>query len=156
MSTKYEVRHCVTSYSLHLQSVSYTRTVFAELCTPQHLQFISCLKQVTFHIGIEHQIKIMYFFGSFAKLRKPAVSYVMSVSSEWNSSASTGRIFMKFNPLNPELNRISYLLALLAHHFLHVSKIRVKSLTIRLLMSYIYGAPIFDVSRSHTTTQHSR
>jgi hypothetical protein len=29
-------------------------------------------------------------------------------------------------------------------------------LTLRLLMSYIYGAPIFDVSRSHTTTQHSR
>ena len=30
------------------------------------------------------------------------------------------------------------------------------SLTLRLLMSYIYGAPILDVSRSHTTTQHSR
>ena len=61
-----------------------------------------------------------------------------------------------FNPLNPELNPICYLLALLAHHFLHVNKIRVKSLTIRLLMSYIYGAPILDVSRSYTTTQHSR
>ena len=34
-----------------------------------------------------------------------------------------------FNPLNPELNPICYLLALLAHHFLHVSRIRVKSLT---------------------------
>ena len=32
----------------------------------------------------------------------------------------------------------------------------VKCLTLRLLMSYIYGAPILDVSRSHTTTQHSR
>ena len=65
------------------------------------------------------------------------------------------------NPLNPELNPICYLLALLgAHHFLHVSRISVKSLTLRLLMSciyiYIYGAPILDVSRSHTTTQHSR
>ena len=28
--------------------------------------------------------------------------------------------------------------------------------TLRLLMSYIYGAPILDVSRSHTTTHHSR
>ena len=63
---------------------------------------------------------------------------------------------VKINPLNPELNPICYLLALLAHHFLHVSRIRVKSLTIRLLMSYIHGAPILDVSRSHTTTQHSR
>ena len=42
------------------------------------------------------------------------------------------------NPLNPELNPVCYLLALLAHHFLHVSRISVKSLTIRLLMSYIY------------------
>ena len=42
------------------------------------------------------------------------------------------------NPLNPELNPICNLLALLAHHFLHVSRIRVKSLTLRLLMSYIY------------------
>ena len=68
-----------------------------------------------------------------------------------------------FNPSNAELNPICYLLALLrAHHFLHVSKIRVKLLTFRLLMSYIYiyiyiyGALILDVSRSHTTTQHSR
>ena len=62
-----------------------------------------------------------------------------------------------FNPLNPELNPICYLLALLgAHHFLHVSRIRVKLLTFRLLMSCIYGAPILDVSRSHKTTHHSR
>jgi len=67
---------------------------------------------------------------------------------------------MHINPLKPELNSICYLLALLAHHFLHVSRIRVESLTFRPLMSYIYiyiyGAPILDVSRSHTTTQHSR
>jgi len=37
-----------------------------------------------------------------------------------------------FNPLKPELNPISYLLALLgAYHFLHVSRIRVKLLTLR-------------------------
>ena len=42
------------------------------------------------------------------------------------------------NPLKPELNSICYLLALLAHHFLHDSRIRVKSLTLRWLMSYIY------------------
>ena len=64
---------------------------------------------------------------------------------------------LSINPLNPELNPICYLLALLgAHHFLHVSRIMFKSLTLRLLMSYIYGAHILDVSRSHTTTQHSR
>jgi len=43
------------------------------------------------------------------------------------------------NPLNAELNPICHLLALLgAHHFLHVNRIRVKLLTLRLLMSYIY------------------
>ena len=64
---------------------------------------------------------------------------------------------IRINPLNPELNLICYLLALLgAHHFLHVSSIRVKSLTFRRLMSYIYGASILDVFRSHTTTQHRR
>jgi len=30
------------------------------------------------------------------------------------------------------------------------------NLTLRRLMSYVCGAPILDVSRSHTTTQHSR
>jgi hypothetical protein len=46
------------------------------------------------------------------------------------------------NPLNAELNPICCLLALLgAHHFLHVSRISVKSLTLRLLMSYIQGVP---------------
>ena len=82
--------------------------------------------------------------------------------------------YLQVNPLNAELNPICYLLALLAHHFPHVSRIRVKSLTLRLLMSYIYiyiyierererergrereRAPILDVSRSHTTTQRSR
>ena len=40
------------------------------------------------------------------------------------------------NPLQPELIPTCYLLALLgAHHFLHVSRIRVKSLTFRRLMS---------------------
>jgi len=73
----------------------------------------------------------------------------------FHADGRTGRYDI-VHPLKPELNPICYLLALLAHHFLHVSTISVKSLTLRLLMSYIYGAPILDVSRSHTTTQHSR
>jgi len=36
--------------------------------------------------------------GTFAKLRKASTSFVMSVcSSEWNTSAPTRRIFMKFD-----------------------------------------------------------
>ena len=56
----------------------------------------------------------------------------------------------RFNPLKPELNPICYLLALLAHHFLHVSRMRVKSLTIRLLMSYIYMEHLFLMFLDHT------
>ena len=37
-----------------------------------------------------------------------------------------------------------------------VSHVTVHILTLRRLMSYVYGAPILDVSRSHTTTHHSR
>ena len=54
------------------------------------------------------------------------------------------------NPLNPELNPICFLLALLAHHFLHVSRIRVKSLILRVLMSYIYMEPLFLMFLDHT------
>ena len=52
---------------------------------------------------------------------------------------TTPTIYRNINPLKPELNPMCCLLALLgAHHFLHVSRIRVKLLTFRLLMSYIY------------------
>ena len=59
--------------------------------------------------------------------------------------------FVIFNPLKPELNPICYLLALLgAHHFLHVSRIRVKLLTFRLLMPYIYMEHQFLMFLDHT------
>ena len=38
---------------------------------------------------------------------------------------------------------------------LNFSRHQNSSLTLRRLMSYTYAAPILDVSRSHTTTQHS-
>ena len=61
------------------------------------------------------------------------------------------RKVMAINPLNAELNPICHLLALLGvHHFLHVSMIRVKSLTLRLLMSYIYMEHLFLMFLDHT------
>jgi hypothetical protein len=60
-------------------------------------------------------------------------------TSQQNAVQPKAGLFTHINPLNAELNPICCLLALLgAHHFLHVSMIRVKSLTLRLLMSYIY------------------
>src|SRR5215475_96732 len=61
------------------------------------------------------------------------------------------KTFSQFNPLKPELNPMCYLLALLgAHHFLHVSRRRVKLLTFRRLMSYIYMEHPFLMFLDHT------
>jgi len=89
-------------------------------------------------------------FGSFARVS--GLKYCL------NDSFSVLDYFLYerggksiFNSLNPELNPICYLLALLgAHHFLHVSRIRVKSLTFRLLMSYIYMEHPFLMFLDHT------
>jgi hypothetical protein len=76
--------------------------------------------------------------------------------SETNSPPASQEIIrlmwnMEVNPLNPELNSMCYLLALLgAHHFLHVSRIRVKSLILRRLMSYIYMEHPFLMFLDHT------
>ena len=102
------------------------------------------------------------YIGKYLPLPLP---YAVSIASSLPLSLNThqkyvfdtfsGNIFSLslpwfFNPLNPELNPICYLLALLAHHFLHVSRIRVKSLPIRLLMSYIYMERLFLMFLDHT------
>jgi len=101
---------------------------------------------------IKHCFSKLSYRGHLSKVpRTPLQSPINSTNTLPNYPNSR-----TFNPLNPELKPICYLLALLAHHFLHVSRIMVKSLPLRLLMSYMYGVHILDVSRSHTTTQHSR
>jgi len=100
----------------------------------------------------------LFFFPSFTSVCPGDIGQML-LTNRSQTNQRVQEIHHNINPLNPELNPICYLLALLgAHHFLHVSRIRVKLLTFRRLMSYIYiyGAPILDVSRSHTTTQHSR
>ena len=64
---------------------------------------------------------------------KPQITIWRMCFACWVSKA-TGTLseYVILNPLKPELNPICYLLALLgAHHFLHVSRIRVKLLTLR-------------------------
>ena len=71
--------------------------------------------------------------------RRYVLLAVMQKNIFENKTYVTDYINIYINPLNPELNPTCYLLELLlAHHFLHVSRIRVKSLTFGLLMSYIY------------------
>ena len=85
--------------------------------------------------------KIIPNYGSNKRRRPGRPLRILLDEAEISLSRPTSWLIMMmiFNPLNAELNPICYLLALLgAHHFLHVSRIRVKLLTLRLLMSYIY------------------
>jgi len=139
-------------------------------CTVLHEYSVTaCNLKPTQHRGINAFILLICLILSYLSNCCDAVLFALQVVTAASSDpedakndrfSSSGATYLGWkytvNPLNPELNPIYYLLALLAHHFLHVSRMRVKSLTLRLLMSYIYGAPILDVSRSHTTTQHSR
>jgi len=130
-------------------------------CGPQVLEKFSSIFPVYLHIF--YQFQVMHLSSSVSRKIDLAVDNGLNIniiytvhSTAWCKYVVLVVMIMIINPLNPELNPICYLLALLAHHFLHISRIRVKSLTLRLLMSYTHGAPILDVSRSHTTTQHSR
>jgi len=55
-------------------------------------------EDLTFYKNSAVTVVIRLFLGAFAKLRKATISFVMSVRhSEWRNSATTGRIFMKFD-----------------------------------------------------------
>jgi transposase len=54
------------------------------------------------------------------------ISQADRVYTRMCSEKMAGAREIGINPLSPELNPICYLLALLAHDFLHVSRIRVK------------------------------
>jgi len=124
-----------------------------------HRQVLRCLDRTIIRYKVGQYFTIMFYVFC-----RPVVPFTLYLPLNFQINDldtliehSLPYLMMAVNPLNPELNPICYLLALLgAHHFLHVNRIRVKSLTFRRLMSYIYGAPILDVSRSHATTQHSR
>ena len=73
------------------------------------------------------------------QLKPTARDHVVAVAQLRTVRRNGPRLMSLVNPLNAELNPICYLLALLAYHFLHVSRIRVKSLTLRRLMSYIWS-----------------
>ena len=83
---------------------------------------------------------ILYFFLSATYYLRPGsvelIRYSLKVRTDDTGYPTRYRTRHFFNSLKPELNPICYLLALLGtHHFLHVSRIRVKLLTFRLLMS---------------------
>ena len=99
----------------------------------------------TVHQLVRNSPRFLEPKGSFLCSHQPDICHILSNTDSVHAS----QVYY-FNPLKPELNPICYLLALLAHNFLHVSRIRVKSLSIRLLMSYIYMEHLFLMFLDHT------
>ena len=101
-------------------------------CCPEKKSIgITYSRYVFVSLGIQHAMRISHIV--ICGLPRSTIIFFHIISN--------GTILKKkyIYPLKPKLNPICYLLALLgAHHFLHVSRIRVKSLTFRRLMSYIY------------------
>jgi len=91
--------------------------------------------------------------GKFQSVDRPAASYS---GFPQHTRKHLGRVSCFLAQTN-NLKLIAYNKHITSHLFFIVPTHALHyTLTLRRLMSYIYGAPILDVSRSHTTTQHSR
>ena len=116
-----------------------------EGCGSLLLTYVSVLAQMFLKIYIFKQ----YVFNNY--------TYITSVTYIYFSKLHKGYKQFQIN--------FYVLLTCISMHLCNEDQpnaLRIRSLfrqlTLRRLMSYIYiyGAPILDVSRSHTTTQHSR
>ena len=111
------------------------RTVSLYKADTFRLEMIKWLRHFVYTEALKQKTISLREFGHFTLNNKWLSHFTIFEVSKWKFYHRT---VLVINSLNPELNPI-YLLALLgAHHFLHVSRIRVKLLTFRRLMSYIY------------------
>ena len=134
---------CLTPRSFRLQCPAKSSTVFWRMTT---------VSSVTSR-NIERKSTSPYAVPTLNKLMSedlPPFTSIVSIVTILFQVANQFLCNQLFNPLKPELNSICYLLALLAHHFLHVCRIRVKSLTFRRLMSYMYMEHPFLMFLDHT------
>jgi len=108
------------------------------------------LKSLLLTYSLSHlrtQLTVIQIIFDVKKLVKCYVSATMSIKRPWNFNQMYSNFHMQYEYVEIEVCEI------MALSFACVAPL---ILTLRRLMSYIYGAPILDVSRSHTTTQHSR
>ena len=127
---------------MHFPTLEYSAELF-----PVSPSIIKCAWIISIHISQSRRYSyqatsiptpIQWLLGVFiggVKRPQPDVNYSSpssaEVKNEWSSTSNPCRCRHGFDRAT-------------------------STLTLRWLMSYIYGAPILDVSRSHTTTQHSR
>ena len=136
-------RHCIHSQCCLL--------FLARLCVFRKYWSLSCVTWRTFHSGTRPQI-IQSFWFFFKKtimsgfaIGHPGQRRVLQLVEIYYDARCYKRQIQ------------SSMLKTWRSNFLLITSLSDDAhLTLRWLMSYIYEAPILDVSRSHTTTQHSR
>jgi len=88
----------------------------------KRFSFFCALNKI--HFAYKSQAVVFVQENNLFVLKNAAVGFKTSDYFRHNKKSNFPN---KFNPLNPKLNPICYLLALLgAHHFFYVSRIRVK------------------------------
>ena len=138
-------------YTLGQNGLQFCYPLFGKVSIAYTFTFMMLSVTVTFQnkgtaafsISFSHCIYITSHFNSLTAESSTIFYFMLKNKFTFYSENN-------INTLNPELNPICHLLALLAHHFLHVSRMRVKSLTLRLLLSYIYVEHLFLMFLDHT------
>ena len=106
----------------------FSRLLVAEVCASAVVMLDTPCSEVVWRVLTTHSIR--QFPLHFPSRASPcAITFQLdSTTYDYVLVLSALSIIHKhiINPLKPELNSICYLLALLPHHFLHVSRIRVK------------------------------
>jgi len=146
------IKKCNLQFALNLRFLSFYLFQFLSLLTSKQLSISSCHSERNQdNEDIVNKTRVMKAAKCKILQPNPAHHSVSACPTLKESKWSKWRNSTFIN------NWTLVMLFVLFHNYyiLHI-------LTLRLLMSYIYiyiyiyGAPILDVSRSHTTTQHSR
>jgi len=134
----------VTKKLTYMRALQLLKTALMQFCPHLSVRTLS-LTSTTFcnmkkiHLRFRSNLRLQHSYAEIKQIKRRTVQFALLCSAQFARSRIFHENICNINSLNPELNPICYLLALLgAHHFLHVSRIRVKLLTFRLLMSYIY------------------
>ena len=153
---------CCSGYHTVLQWLSYCATVAIILCCSGYhtvLQWLSyratvavipCYRAYTHHCRYFTQfLTAVDGTGHSEPHLTPFCNFFFTIGAM--------KTHPLLNPLNPELNPICYLLALLgAHHFLHVSRIRVNGVNEVLPWFLRLSSDIDDIRYTEWASSHFR
>ena len=134
------------------KEITYPQFVFVSLVTQHAMCYIFPCDQVRlYHIFPHYHITGTFFATKYFECKNLVLRFSLQLLSD---------TFIILRKVKLDITIIIIIIIIIMQNARYSCQI----LTLRLLMSYIYiyiyiyiyGAPILDVSRSHTTTQHSR